>query len=186
MKVDVLAIPAVKVLTPRRFSDNRGWFSESYNRNLLKEAGIDLDFVQDNHSFSANVGTVRGLHYQSPPFAQDKLVRVIRGSVLDVVVDVRDGSPTQGQWVSVELSAKNGMQLFVPVGFLHGFITQEPDTELVYKVTDYYSSECDGAVRWDDPDLKIDWGSCANSAVLSSKDQSAASYRDFMTPFSYL
>ena len=177
------AIPAVKRLTPRRFGDARGWFSETWNAQRMAEAGLDVVFVQDNHSFSAEAGTVRGLHYQRPPHAQGKLVRVVRGRVRDVAVDVRKGSPTYGQWVAEELSAENGMQLWVPRGFLHGFSTLEPNTEVVYKVDGYYASDCDGAVRFDDPDLAIDWGVASAVAVLSDKDAAAPAFRDFVTPF---
>jgi dTDP-4-dehydrorhamnose 3,5-epimerase len=183
LKVECLAIPDVKLVTPARFGDDRGFFSETYNAQRFKDAGIDADFVQDNHSLSAQRGTVRGLHFQAPPFAQSKLVRVLRGTILDVAVDVRKGSPTYGKWVSAELSAKNGVQIFVPRGFLHGFVTLEPDTEIAYKVDNYYSRECDGAVQWNDPALGIDWGIPANEAVLSEKDAAAQSFAEFETPF---
>lgn len=180
-----LEIPEIVLITPRRFSDARGWFSETYNKMALATADVNLEFVQDNQSYSAAAGTVRGLHYQAPPFAQDKLVRVVRGSILDVAVDARKESPSFGKWVSAKLSADGGEQLLVPIGFLHGFITLEPDTEVVYKVTNYYSGECDGAVRWDDPDLAIDWGEFADRAHLSDKDARAPSWRDFDSPFTY-
>ena len=140
MQTDDTALPGVKLLTPRRFGDARGWFMESWNREALRARGIDLDFVQDNHSLSAQTGTVRGLHYQRPPHAQAKLVRVVAGAILDVAVDVRRGSPTYGRWVAEELSAENGRQLLVPVGFLHGFVTRAPGTEVVYKCTDVYAT----------------------------------------------
>ena len=152
--VESLSIEDVKLVTPQRFGDDRGFFSETYNQQRFLEAGITAEFLQDNHSLSAQKGTIRGLHYQSPPFAQAKLVRVLRGSILDVAVDVRSGSPTYGQWVSAELSAENGVQIFVPRGFLHGFATLEPDTEIAYKVDNYYSKECDGAVLWNDATLE--------------------------------
>jgi len=183
LKVESLAIQDVKLVTPARFGDDRGFFSETYNAQRFKDAGIDTDFVQDNHSLSAQRGTVRGLHFQAPPFAQSKLVRVLRGTILDVAVDVRKGSPTYGKWVSAELSAKNGVQIFVPAGFLHGFVTLEPDTEIAYKVDNYYSKECDGAVLWNDPALGIDWGIPANEAVLSDKDAAAQSFAEFDSPF---
>ena len=144
MKVENTPLPGVKILTPNRFGDERGFFSESWNRRVLAEAGIEIDFVQDNHSLSMAVNTVRGLHYQSPPAAQDKLVRCGKGRLFDVAVDVRKGSPTYGQWFGVELSFENGKQLLVPKGFLHGFATREPETEIIYKCSDYYSPECDG------------------------------------------
>ncbi|KCZ89261.1 MULTISPECIES: dTDP-4-dehydrorhamnose 3,5-epimerase [Hyphomonas] len=183
LKVESLAIPDVKLVTPPRFGDDRGFFSETYNAQRFKEAGIDADFVQDNHSLSAKRGTVRGLHYQAPPFAQAKLVRVLRGAIIDVAVDVRKGSPTYGKWVSAELSAQNGVQIYVPRGFLHGFATLEPDTEIAYKVDNYYSKECDGAVLWNDPTLAIDWGIPSAEAVLSDKDAAAPAFADFETPF---
>jgi len=185
MNISILRIPDVKVFTSPKYSDNRGWFSESYNQKHFVESGIDVKFLQDNHSYSSNVGTVRGLHYQSPPYAQDKLVRVLRGAILDVAVDFRNGSPTKGQWVSAELSAMNGSQLFVPVGFLHGFITLEPDTEVAYKVSDFYSKECEGSVRWNDNDLGIDWGEYSEMAALSDKDAVAPFYKDVTSPFQY-
>lgn len=183
LKVEALAIPEVKLVTPPRFGDDRGFFSETYNAQRFKDAGIDADFVQDNHSLSAQKGTVRGLHFQAPPFAQAKLVRVLRGSILDVAVDVRKGSPTYGKWVSAELSAQNGVQIYIPRGFLHGFATLEPDTEIAYKVDNYYSRECDGAVFWNDPALAIDWGIPADEAMLSEKDARAQSFADFDSPF---
>jgi dTDP-4-dehydrorhamnose 3,5-epimerase len=183
MQVQSLRIPDVKLLTPRRFADDRGWFSESYNQRTMATAGIELDFVQDNHSYSKSAGTVRGLHYQSPPFAQDKLVRVLSGRILDVVVDVRVGSPTYGQWLSAELTADGGEQLLVPIGFLHGFITLDAHTEVAYKVTARYSADRDGNVRWDDPALGIDWGELAGRAVLSEKDLRAPNWIEFESPF---
>ncbi len=183
LKVESLAIPDVKLLTPARFGDDRGFFSETFHAQRFKDAGIAADFVQDNHSRSSQKGTVRGLHFQAPPFAQAKLVRVLRGSILDVAVDARKGSPTYGKWVSAMLSADNGVQIFVPRGFLHGFLTLEPDTEIAYKVDNYYSKECDGAVRWNDPALGIDWGIPADAAILSAKDADAQLFADFQTPF---
>lgn len=178
-----LAIPDVKLVTPKRFGDDRGFFSETYNAQRFKDAGITVDFIQDNHSYSAPAGTVRGLHYQAPPFAQSKLVRVLRGRILDVAVDVRKDSPTYGKWVSAELSAANGVQIFVPQGFLHGFATLEQDCEIAYKVDNYYSAECDGAVLWNDPDLGIDWGLDPSTVTLSGKDAAAQPFSEFRTPF---
>lgn len=177
------ALPGVVVLTPRRFGDNRGFFSESWNRQRLLDHGIDMDFVQDNHSLSREVGTVRGLHFQSPPHAQDKLVRCGRGRLFDVAVDIRKGSPTYGQWVGEELSFENGKQLLIPAGFLHGFVTREPDTEIIYKCTDYYAPECDGAVAWDS--CGIDWDMGDQAAILSDKDAVAPKLADFDSPFTY-
>ncbi|WP_417481969.1 dTDP-4-dehydrorhamnose 3,5-epimerase [Maricaulis sp.] len=180
-----LDLEGAKLLTPRRFADERGFFSETYNRAQMAEQGIHTEFVQDNHSKSVKVGTVRGLHYQSPPFAQAKLVRVVRGAIRDVIVDVRIGSPTFGQHVAVRLDSETGAQLFVPAGFLHGFITLDPDTEISYKVDAHYSAECDGSVLWNDPALGIDWGDEAAAAVLSDKDRAATRFEDFKSPFSY-
>lgn len=185
MDIVKTSIPEVVRLEPRRFQDSRGFFTETWNRQRMAEAGLDIAFVQDNHSFSADAGTVRGLHYQAPPMAQAKLVRVARGAILDVAVDVRRGSPTYGAWVAEELSAANGYQLYVPEGFLHGFVTLTADTDVIYKVNAFYSPECDGAVRFDDPDICVDWGIDPKDAVLSDKDAKAPRFRDFETPFVY-
>ena len=185
MDVQETKLGGVFVLTPRRFGDNRGFFSESWNKNVMAAAGLDYDFVQDNHSVSAAVGTLRGLHFQSPPNAQAKLVRCGRGRLFDVAVDIRKGSPMFGKWVAEELSFENGKQLLIPHGFLHGFVTLEPDTEIIYKCDDYYAPECDGAVRFDDPDLGIDWGIDPNKAILSDKDANAPFLKDFDSPFIY-
>ncbi|WP_120499332.1 dTDP-4-dehydrorhamnose 3,5-epimerase [Roseovarius sp. EL26] len=184
MKVTQTELPDVLLLEPARFGDARGFFCESWNRKTLATHGVDIDFVQDNHSLSATVGTVRGLHFQSPPHAQAKLVRCGRGRLFDVAVDIRKGSPTYGKWFGAELSFENGLQLLIPEGFLHGFITREPDTEIVYKCSDYYAPECDGAVRFDDPDIGIDWG-LSTDPVLSAKDADAPFLRDFDSPFVY-
>ncbi|TCT30430.1 dTDP-4-dehydrorhamnose 3,5-epimerase [Martelella mediterranea] len=173
------------LLTPKRFGDERGFFSESWNRKTLAESGIDIDFVQDNHSLSRAVGTVRGLHFQSPPHAQAKLVRCGRGRLFDVAVDVRKGAPTYGQWYGVELSFENGKQLLIPEGFLHGFMTLEPDTEIIYKCSDYYAPECDGSVRFDDPDIGIEWPLTDVEFTVSAKDRDAQSFADFDSPFTY-
>ena len=178
-------IPNVLLITPPRHGDSRGFFSETWNAQLLGDRGINIDFVQDNQSLSREVGTVRGLHFQSPPHAQDKLVRCGRGRLLDVAVDIRKGSPSYGEWVAVELSAENGKQLLIPKGFLHGFVTLEPDTEILYKCSDYYAPECDGAIRFDDPDIGIDWGFSPDEAVLSEKDAAAPLLKDFDSPFTY-
>jgi len=185
LSVDVrpLAIPDVKLISPQKFGDHRGFFSETYSKRGLAEAGIALDFVQDNHSLSAAKGTMRGLHFQTPPFAQDKLVRVTRGAILDVAVDIRRGSPTYGQHVSVELSADNWHQLLVPIGFAHGFMTLEPDTEVLYKVTNVYAPECDRGLLWNDPDLGIAWPTAATDAVLSDKDRKHPRLRDLTDAF---
>ena len=183
MELHRATLEGVVVLVPRRFADERGYFSETWNQKLLQDAGIDCQFVQDNQSFSRHPGTIRGLHYQSPPHAQSKLVRVSKGSIVDVAVDVRRGSPTYGRWVSEIISAENGRQLLVPKGFLHGFATLEPDCEVIYKVTEHYAQDCDGTVRFDDPDLNIDWQLGANKPVLSNKDANAGLFADFQSPF---
>ena len=183
--VEETALPGVLLITPRRFGDARGFFSESYNRARMAEHGVTIEFVQDNHSLSAQAGTVRGLHFQAPPHAQDKLVRCGRGALFDVAVDIRKGSPTYGQWVGYELSFENGRQLLVPKGFLHGFVTRVPDTEIMYKCSDYYAPECDGAVRFDSPDIGIDWDFDTDSAVLSEKDAEAPFLKDFDSPFTW-
>ncbi|MET4102624.1 dTDP-4-dehydrorhamnose 3,5-epimerase [Roseovarius sp. MBR-78] len=185
MKIETTPLAGLVVLTPDRFGDDRGFFSESWNRTRMADAGFDIDFVQDNHSLSAQAGTVRGLHYQAPPHAQAKLVRCGRGRLFDVAVDIRRGSPAFGRWFGVELSFDNGRQLLIPAGFLHGFVTREPDTEIVYKCSDYYAPECDGAVRFDDPDLGIDWGLGGKAAILSEKDARAPAFAAFESPFDW-
>ena len=185
LQIEETTLPGVLILTPRRFGDDRGFFSEAWNRDTLRAQGIDMDFVQDNHSLSRPVGTVRGLHYHSPPHAQDKLVRCGAGVVFDVAVDARAGSPTYGKWVGVELSAENGRQLLIPKGFLHGFVTRTPNAELLYKCTDVYAPDCDGAVHFADPDLAIDWGIDPADAILSPKDAGAPGFAGFASPFKY-
>lgn len=171
MRIEDTEIAGVKVITPAKHGDHRGFFSEVYNRRSFEEAGLDLTFVQDNHAFSAEVGTIRGLHFQSPPFAQDKLVRVTRGRALDVVVDLRRSSKTFGRHFGIELSAENWRQLLIPIGFAHGYCTLEPDTELLYKVTNFYSAANDLGLAFDDPALAIDWGIDLARARLSEKDR---------------
>ncbi len=183
LEVQKTEIDGVLLLTPKRFGDARGFFVETWNAERYRQAGVNHVFVQDNHSYSVEAGTVRGLHYQAPPRAQGKLVRVLRGAVTDVAVDVRRGSPTYGRHVRALLSAENGAQLFVPAGFLHGFATLEAHTDVAYKVTDFYSQAHDGAVIWNDPALAIDWGVDPARAVLSDKDAKAARFADFRTPF---
>ncbi len=185
MKIEDTGIGGLKLITPARFGDARGFFSESYNRARMAEHGIHIEFVQDNHSLSARAGTVRGLHFQSPPHAQAKLVRCGRGRLFDVAVDIRVGSPTYGRWFGAELSFDNGRQLLVPAGFLHGFATLVDDTEIIYKCSDYYAPECDGAVRFDDPAIGIDWPVDASAAVLSEKDAAAPLLADLDNPFVY-
>jgi dTDP-4-dehydrorhamnose 3,5-epimerase len=181
MQIEPTKLPGVMILTPKRFGDTRGWFAETWNADVMAKAGLDLHFVQDNHSFSATAGTLRGMHYQRPPHAQDKLVRCSQGVIFDVAVDFRAGSATFRQWVGVELSAENGRQLLVPKGFLHGFVTRVADCEVQYKCTDIYAPDSDGAVRWDDPEIGIDWG--VADPILSAKDAAAPLLRDVPSPF---
>lgn len=183
LEITPTKLPDVLIVTPLRFGDERGWFTESWNAAHFRDAGINYEFVQDNHSYSAESGTLRGLHFQAPPRAQDKLVRCSRGAILDVAVDVRKGSPTYGQWVAEELSAKNGRQILVPRGFLHGFVTTAPNTEVQYKVTDFYDAACDGSVAWDS--LDIDWGLDVSRPILSDKDSNAPAFEDWNSPFTY-
>jgi dTDP-4-dehydrorhamnose 3,5-epimerase len=171
VQIESTDIEGVKIITPKKHGDHRGFFSEVYVKRVFDEAGLALNFVQDNHSSSAEVGTIRGLHFQSAPFAQDKLVRVTRGRVLDVAVDLRRSSKTFGRHVAVELSAENWRQLLVPIGFAHGFCTLEPDTEVLYKVTNVYAPANDFGLAFDDPALGIDWGVDLAKAKLSDKDR---------------
>jgi len=184
MAIDVqdLGLGGVKLIKPRKFGDHRGFFSETYSRKDFFEAGIDIEFVQDNQSLSSAIHTVRGLHFQLPPFAQDKLVRVLRGSIFDVAVDLRSRSPTYGKYVSAIISADEWNQILVPIGFAHGFMTMEPDTEVVYKVSNYYSPEHDRGVLWDDRDLAIDWPN-KTEIHLSEKDGKLPAFRDLSELF---
>jgi dTDP-4-dehydrorhamnose 3,5-epimerase len=179
-RAEVLAteIADVKLIVPRIHRDHRGFFSETYNKADLAALGVNLEFVQDNHSLSVERGVVRGLHFQIPPFAQDKLVRVIRGSVFDVAVDIRQGSPTYGKHVARVISAADWNQFLVPAGFAHGFCTLEANTEVIYKVTNYYSPEHDRGVLWDDADLGVAWPVTEGEAVLSDKDKKQPRFRD--------
>lgn len=188
MKCVELAIPDVKVVTATVFGDDRGYFTELYNSRTMAGIGITAQFVQQNLSLSRDVGTLRGLHYQRPPNAQTKLVRVSKGSIYDVAVDIRRSSPTYGQHVGAVISAENQAQIFVPRGFLHGFVTLEADTEVVYQVDAFYSKADDGAVRFDDSDLRIDWMAGGGSVdlsrvILSDKDRAAPFLRDIENPF---
>jgi dTDP-4-dehydrorhamnose 3,5-epimerase len=185
MTITPLDIPDLKLIEPKKFGDHRGFFSEVYSRRAFDAAGIVCDFVQDNHSLSAEAGTVRGLHLQTPPAAQAKLIRVIRGAILDVAVDIRVGSPWFGQHCAIELSAENWRQVFVPAGFAHGFCTLEPDTEVVYKVNAFYAPDCDRGILWNDPALGIDWRLGDRAPVLSAKDQTHPALKDFDSPFRY-
>jgi len=173
LEVRPLALKDVLEITPRRFGDARGFFSETYNAERFAAAGVDMVFVQDNHSYSAPAGVLRGLHYQLAPRAQDKLVRVVRGAILDVAVDIRRGSPEFGRFVTLEVSAEKGNQILVPKGFAHGFLTLVADTEVIYKVTDFYSPGHDRSIRYDDPAIGIDWPVAASTVMLSDKDHAA-------------
>lgn len=176
---------AIIVFETRRFADERGWFSETYNEEKLQKHGVRCRFVQDNQSLSVNIGTLRGLHFQTPPNAQAKLVRCPAGRFRDVVVDVRQGSPTFGQSLAVELSGENGHQIYIPEGFAHGFVTLEPNTEIFYKVSALYAPESDGGIRWNDPALAIEWPLPQNGAILSAKDQHLPLLSEWSTPFPY-
>ena len=173
LEVRPLGLDGVVEICPPKFGDARGFFSETYNSARLREAGIDLEFVQDNHSFTAATGTLRGLHYQLPPKPQDKLVRVTRGSIFDVAIDIRKGSPTFARWVGLEVSAAKWNQILVPAGFAHGFVTLEPDTEVLYKVSGLYSQEHDRSIRFDDPQIAIEWPVEVIREQLSAKDAAA-------------
>jgi dTDP-4-dehydrorhamnose 3,5-epimerase len=173
VEVRELELAGVCEITPQRFGDNRGFFSETYKASALTAAGIDLVFIQDNHSLSRAAGVLRGLHYQLPPFAQDKLVRVVSGAILDVAVDIRRSSPTFGCWLALEVSAEKWNQILVPKGFAHGFVTLVPDTEVVYKVTGRYAPDHDRSIRYDDPAIGIDWRVSAADTILSGKDRNA-------------
>lgn len=183
LDVTLTPLAGVLVLEPRRIGDARGWFSETWNRRRLAENGILTEFVQDNQSFSAAKGTLRGLHYQAPPHAQAKLVRCVAGAVWDVAVDVRRTSPTYGKWFGCTLSADNGMQLLIPEGFLHGFLTLTENAEILYKCSDYYAPDCDGSVLWNSPALGIDWPLDGAAPVLSDKDRAATDFAAWQTSF---
>lgn len=176
----------VVLITPKRFADARGWFAETYQRDRFRAGGVDADFVQDNQSFSAPAFTLRGIHFQTPPHAQAKLVRCLRGRIWDVAVDLRAGSPTYGRWVGAELTAERGEQLYVPAGFGHGFLTLEPDCEVAYKTSDFYAPDCDAGLAWDDPDLGIAWPlPPGRTPELSHKDGRQPRFNDFVSPFAY-
>lgn len=185
IRIEATPLDGVLIITPDRFGDHRGFFSESYSRRQMKDAGVDIEFVQDNHSVSQTVGTVRGLHFQAPPRAQDKLVRCGKGAFFDVAVDIRKGSPTFGQWFGTELSFENGCQLLVPAGFAHGFVTRAPDTEIIYKCSDDYAPDVEGALLWNDADVGIDWGIDPSDAVLSAKDNVAPTLATLDSPFTF-
>jgi dTDP-4-dehydrorhamnose 3,5-epimerase len=171
MTITQLALPEVLIITPKRHGDARGWFTETWSRRAMLETGLDIDFVQDNQAFSAKAGTVRGLHFQTAPHPQAKLVRVLRGAIYDVAVDIRPGSATYGRWVGAKLTSEGGEQLFVPRGFAHGYCTLTDDCELAYKVDGLYAPQTEGGILWSDPALGIDWPVSREAAVLSDKDQ---------------
>ncbi len=185
MDIIETAIQDVVIIQPKRHGDARGFFSETFKQEALVDAGIKLDWIQDNHSFSSQRGVVRGLHFQTKPFAQAKLLRVTRGSILDVAVDIRLGSPTYGQHVAVELSADNWRQLLIPVGFAHGFCTLTEETEVIYKVTARYAPEAEGGFMWNDIGLGIDWPINAQEALLSERDKLWPAFADFTSPFQF-
>jgi len=183
MKIIKTKLEGVVILEPKRYEDNRGFFQESYSKRLWEEVGLKFDFVQDNHSLSKEAGTLRGLHYQKAPKAQTKVVRVVTGAILDVVVDIRKGSPTYGEWISAILTADNNRQIVVPKGFAHGILTLVPNVHLLYKVDEFYSPENDRAIRWDDPDLNINWH--WSNPILSEKDANAPLLNDADNNFEY-
>lgn len=176
MKKIETKLPGVFIIEPQVFGDHRGWFMESWSQKKMEDIGINVNFVQDNQSFTAHINTLRGIHFQQHPMAQSKLVRVVKGSVLDVAVDLRKNSPTYLQWVGVELSAENKKQLFIPKGFGHAFLTLTDEVEFLYKCDNLYSRECDRSIRFDDPDINIEWG--INNPIVSDKDAKAPFLRD--------
>jgi dTDP-4-dehydrorhamnose 3,5-epimerase len=178
-------LPGVTIVTPRWFRDSRGAFCETYNQNTWQNLSLTENFVQDNHSISHQTGTIRGLHFQRPPQGQAKLVRVVAGAIWDVAVDIRRKSPTYGQWIGVDLTAENGRQLFIPEGLLHGFITRSPETQVIYKCSSVYAPTHEDAVRFNDPELDINWGISADDVMLSDKDAAAGSFADLDSPFTY-
>lgn len=183
MEVIQAALPEVKILIPRMFGDSRGWFMESWSKRQMEALGLNFDFIQDNHSYSAQLGTLRGLHLQLSPYAQAKLVRCARGAILDVAVDIRSGSPRYGKWTSVELSADNKRQLLIPRGFAHGFVTLTDDVEILYRADNYYTPEADRSIAWNDPDIGVDWG--VKCPILSEKDRNAPLLKDSDANFIY-
>jgi|ERR1700694_4087625 len=181
VEIRPLNIADIKLLVPQIHRDARGFFLETYRRDLMSAVGIASEFVQDNHALSVEAGTLRGLHFQLPPHAQGKLVRVVRGSIFDAAVDIRAASPTFGQHVSAILSAENWMQIWIPPGFAHGYCTLEPNTEVAYKVTDYYAPDCDRGLKWDDPALGIEWP--VDNVILSSRDRLHPALKDLELAF---
>jgi dTDP-4-dehydrorhamnose reductase/dTDP-4-dehydrorhamnose 3,5-epimerase len=176
-------IEDVIIIEPKVFGDHRGWFTETYSKEKFRELGLEVEFVQDNHSFSAQRGTLRGLHFQLNPKAQSKLVRCTKGKILDVAVDIRKGSPTYKKWVAVELTEENKKQLLIPEGFAHGFVTLTDNVEVQYKVTEYYSPENDRSIKFNDPEINVDWG--IEKPILSDKDLNAPLLKDSDKNFDY-
>jgi dTDP-4-dehydrorhamnose 3,5-epimerase len=185
MKIRRLGIPDLMEIVPMRHSDDRGFFSEVWNSAALAAEGIDVGFVQANHSYSAEAGVLRGLHYQEPPFAQAKLVRVTRGAIFDVAVDLRHGSPTFGEWVGLTISAADWNQIYLPQGFAHGFVTLEPDCEVLYQVSAPYSRDHDRSIRFDDPAIGVEWPLGGRAPILSDKDRTAPLLADVRAAFRY-
>lgn len=185
MQITATDIPDVKLITPLRHGDARGFFAETYRADVLRAHGITVEFVQDNQAYSKAVNVVRALHFQAPPSAQAKLVRVSAGAILDVAVDIRRGSPTYGKHVAVTLTAEEGNQLYVPEGFAHGYRTLVPDTEVIYKVNRYYDRQSEGGLRWDDPALAIDWGVSSAAAQVLERDRNHPLLADLVSPFPY-
>jgi dTDP-4-dehydrorhamnose 3,5-epimerase len=174
-----------RIITPKRHLDPRGWFSETFHEQRLQDLGVSCRFVQDNQSSSRSAGTLRGLHFQIPPRAQAKLIMVLRGRILDVAVDLRRSSPTYGRYVTIEISADTGQQVYIPVGFAHGFLTLTDDVLVMYKVSDYYAPACDSGIRWDDPDIAIPWPMSATDLIISDKDRRLPRLAEFDSPFAY-
>jgi dTDP-4-dehydrorhamnose 3,5-epimerase len=185
MRIERFKIEDIFAIEPSKHSDHRGFFSETYRNDFLRGQKVDAEFLQDNHVYSAQRGVLRGLHFQIPPHAQGKLVRCVRGAILDIGVDIRAGSPTFGQHVAVELSAANWKQLWVPPGFAHGYVTLEQDCEVIYKTTDYYAKDCERGLAWDDPALDIDWRIAKSSLVISDKDHTNPRLADIEPFFHY-
>lgn len=185
MRIEYTKLKDLLIIVPDVFGDNRGWFTESYNKQKYQALGIDVDFVQDNHSYSKEIGTLRGLHFQTGPFAQSKLVRCVRGKLVDVCVDLRKESPTYLQWDAIELSEENKLQLFVPKGFAHGFVTLTEDVEIMYKVDAFYSKEHDSGIRFDDSEINIDWSRILPNIefILSEKDKQLNNLKDLNLKF---
>jgi len=185
LKIKELKLDGVNIIVPDIFKDKRGYFSEIWNKETLLNLGINLEVVQENQAYSQKSKTIRGLHFQSPPFAQAKLVRCSRGSILDVAVDIRNGSPTYGKWVSEEISSENRKMILIPEGFLHGYITNTPNTEVVYLCSNYYDPKSEGSVRFDDQDINIDWEINLKDAIISKKDLEAPLFNELESPFFY-